>query len=189
MYYDIEYFVDSDWTPLTLIPVLHFLIYAFIAKVVTMDPGIIPRISLVYQFEEEVEIPLKYAKYDPRLIQDSKTLQIRSHAFKIKWCPTCIPYVIIQGYIYRPPRASHCPCCDNCVVRFDHHCPWLGACVGRRNYRFFYTFLCLLSLLIGFEVAYCIKYILLETDRLTPLNNNVTNMSYDRIPSRPSEAP
>lgn len=49
--------------------------------------------------------------------------------------------------IIRPKRAKHCKHCDHCVSVFDHHCPWVGVCIGQGNYPFF--ILLLLTTLLG----------------------------------------
>lgn len=64
-----------------------------------------------------------------------KWLQVNgAELFNMKFCRTC--------EIYRPPRAVHCVMCDTCIVRMDHHCPWLGTCIGRNNYIYFAIFIC-----------------------------------------------
>lgn len=50
-------------------------------------------------------------------------------------CPTC--------NIEKPARSKHCSVCNLCVEKFDHHCIWLNQCVGRRNYKWFLSFLVL----------------------------------------------
>mmetsp|Transcript_15390 Transcript_15390/g.10774 ORF Transcript_15390/g.10774 Transcript_15390/m.10774 type:complete len:171 (+) Transcript_15390:1294-1806(+) len=51
-------------------------------------------------------------------------------------CPDCL--------IIRTPRSRHCAICNQCVDRFDHHCPWINNCVGVKNHNSFMGFLILL---------------------------------------------
>ena len=49
-----------------------------------------------------------------------------------RWCDLC--------QVYQPPTGVHCPDCNVCVDGFDHHCAWMGCCIGRKNYKQFMRF-------------------------------------------------
>jgi hypothetical protein len=56
-------------------------------------------------------------------IQETKRTGERRHC---KWCAK-----------YKPDRCHHCRVCRTCILKMDHHCPWLYNCVGFRNHKYF----------------------------------------------------
>jgi palmitoyltransferase ZDHHC9/14/18 len=74
-----------------------------------------------------------------------------------KYCKSCD--------IWRPPRAHHCRVCDVCIETQDHHCVWLNNCVGRRNYRFFFSYVAFASLLAFLLMAFSLTHVGLYAKR------------------------
>lgn len=126
-----------------------------------LDPGIIPRARPdEAAYTEQFIIDLFYYYHGNETTQPrtrppprTKEIFINNQPVKIKYCFTCL--------MFRPPRASHCSVCDNCVDCFDHHCPWVGNCVGRRNYRYFYMFIISFSLLCIYVLACSLTHLIL----------------------------
>lgn len=56
-----------------------------------------------------------------------------------------------------PYRARYCKTCEAVVAKFDHHCFWIGGCVGELNHRSF--LLMLLCMTVEFSILFCyVKY-------------------------------
>jgi palmitoyltransferase ZDHHC9/14/18 len=117
--------------------IITIFIFIFMLLTAFTDAGILPR-----------RVPNKHQTVEKR-----KAILIvqLGHLRKYKICDTC--------KIIKPLRSTHCGDCDNCVEKFDHHCPWLGNCVGKRNYRFFFSFIFLLNLLTIYLIVFSIVQI------------------------------
>ena len=63
-----------------------------------------------------------------------------------EYCSICEVY-------YEPnKKVEHCKMCNICVEKMDHHCVWVGKCVGKNNVCSFYSML----VSIGIVYAYII---------------------------------
>ena len=74
------------------------------------------------------------------------------------FCPYCL---IRQNY-----KITHCLICENCVDEFDHHCFWVGNCIGKKNYELFFAFIIFIifNTLFNFGITfYYITYEMIAT--------------------------
>ncbi|KAI8883417.1 zf-DHHC-domain-containing protein [Backusella circina FSU 941] len=129
---------------------LFLLSLASMLKTSWTDPGIIPRNLDPSPIQEELDEQASGVYNSSIWTQAApKEIVIKGVAWTLKYCETC--------RLYRPPRASHCRQCDNCVEFEDHHCIWLNNCVGKRNYRSFFTFISTAALLCLYVIG-CVIY-------------------------------
>lgn len=101
---------------------------------------------------------IKAWRSDPGIVRSSQEVKYRtivelaeSDGFDpVVFCSSCL--------VRRPIRSKHCSVCDRCVARFDHHCPWVGNCIGEKNHKYFVGYLLFLSILALTSAWGCYVY-------------------------------
>ncbi|TSQ81031.1 Palmitoyltransferase ZDHHC9 [Bagarius yarrelli] len=129
--------------------VLFLFVMAMLLRTSFSDPGVLPR-ALPEEanfIEMEIEAANGSVPAGQRPPPRIRNVQINNQIVKLKYCYTC--------------KIFH---------RFDHHCPWVGNCVGKRNYRYFYLFTLSLSLLTIYIFTFDIVHVVL------PLFENVVSV-------------
>ncbi|KAG6448136.1 hypothetical protein O3G_MSEX005345 [Manduca sexta] len=74
----------------------------------------------------------------------------RTMSGSVRYCNRCV--------LVKPDRAHHCSICARCVLKMDHHCPWVNNCVCFHNYKFFMLFLGYALIYCLFIMATCLPY-------------------------------
>ncbi|KAL5482478.1 PFA3 [Sanghuangporus weigelae] len=151
----ISYYLNMHKSPflftihLVVVYLLTFLSCCSLLVCVVRDPGAIrvgEDLHSNVQEESEVENEDTDIMDALRMGPSPKSTKREPEAFDDdfnaphKWCRKC--------WAPKPERTHHCSACGRCVLKMDHHCPWLAQkCVGHWTYTAFLHFLLSVTLL------------------------------------------
>ena len=86
------------------------------------------------------------------------------------FCPFCL---IRKNY-----KNTHCLICQKCIDEFDHHCFWVGNCIGKNNYTFFFIFLIFVIFNTIYNFGITSYYIVYE---MTAIRGEIGNNAFPRF--------
>lgn len=108
-------------------------------------------------------LPENYANFK----YPENIMELNVDLYKERYCVTC--------KIMRPPKASHCWHCDQCVKGFDHHCYFVGNCVGIRNWRNFVLFIFFSFVLAFLDLTLSVTVLVSIFDEFPEIYESFTN--------------
>lgn len=125
----------------------HLILFMFAWSYYKTTTTLPPKIPAMFHIPEATMMKIRNSREDKEKINNilyhkSKTLPIYtySNGGYIRLCNEC--------EVIKPDRTHHCSQCGQCVMKMDHHCPWLHNCMSFSNYKFYILFL-------GYGSVYC----------------------------------
>ena len=73
--------------------------------------------------------------------------------------------------IIQPYRTKHCNSCEACISKYDHHCFWIGGCVGELNLRKFFLMLFLQTLLFTWLLSLSLSGLAFNSENYEQLHH------------------
>ncbi|KAG5180421.1 DHHC palmitoyltransferase-domain-containing protein [Tribonema minus] len=148
--YVVTRYIIRPWMGMSMFGVLHTLSFNCLAilcivvhlRAMTTDPGAVSCRAEPPPKSPAAEIE---AGEEGMLLDDSANVEEKRHKPARRWCHRCDAY--------KPERAHHCSVCRRCIVKMDHHCPWMNNCVGIGNHKFFLQFIGYTFLLCGYALV------------------------------------
>uniref|UniRef100_T1IPK0 Palmitoyltransferase n=1 Tax=Strigamia maritima TaxID=126957 RepID=T1IPK0_STRMM len=139
--------IESLIEKILYITIFHFFFAMFswsYWQTIFTEIGIVPKEFRLHPAEAEKLEREENDEAQRRMLERlAKDLPVscRTMTGAIRYCEKC--------HFIKPDRAHHCSVCGECVLKMDHHCPWVNNCVGFMNYKFFVLFL-------GYALLYCL---------------------------------
>jgi len=146
---------------LIIIYALSFLAFSSLIACVARDPGPVPEAKSEDSHDVSGsgggdDISIEDALLNTAPPSDDYTQPGR-------WCRIC--------WKPKPERAHHCSQCGRCVLKMDHHCPWLGAkCIGFRTYPSFLHFLASVTFMAAYVAVICIRGLVFAFNKPLAIN-------------------
>ena len=142
------YFLEKKLKIKIIESILLLISLIFCLFCIFSSPGILP--PNIDSSQNEVKKNYKNSSFPYKFKE--KLILIRGQILKLKVCSTCL--------ITRPLGSTHCSKCNICIEKMDHHCPYVGNCLGLNNYKYFFYFICFFDIHTIFNFVICILRII-----------------------------